>query len=259
MRRAILLLVSIGGLMAAEPTATDIAAELIAERARDLAQHGDAGFAHQLEELSAGVRANRISLGDAQQVLAVAQALAPAGPPPGMRPRPPGLSAEQAGAALDGRPQPVPPPAAPAPTTRPAPPAAAAPAPTVAAVPPPTVAPAPPLPGASAPPAPVGSVAVATPAAPVPPAGPEPVVIGKLLAVQPGSDGKPALLALATNPKIPVKEGQRLAVRRDHATLALARVTKTGPDLTIALLIPGTWSDETAQIHADDEVALVDP
>ena len=55
-----------------------------------------------------------------------------------------------------------------------------------------------------------------------------------------------------------MKEGQRIAVRRDHATVALARVTQVKPDLTIALLIPGSWSDDKAEIRIDDEVALLD-
>lgn len=208
-----------GVVLAAEPTATDLAADLITSRAVELGKRGDDAFAHQLQQLADGLRAKRISLVEAQQVLALVQSL-PSSGPRSPAPQSPAMTADQANAALDGHP-----------------------------MPPPLVAP--------APPPLVTSAAVPSSTAPPPPAGPPPVVIGKVLAIEPGADGKPALLALATDAKAMVKEGQRLAVRRDHATIAVARVTKVSPDLTIALLIPGTWHDDQAEIRVDDEVAVL--
>jgi len=206
-------------LSAAESGAADVAATMIATRAAELSRQGDVALARQLEEVAAGLRAKRFTVAEAQQLLAVAQSLPPVRPTPPLHA--PAMTADQASAALDGRLSP--------------PPAAAL-----------------------APPPPAPSAAVTVAAIPPPPAGPEPMVIGKVLAVEPGADGRPALLAVATDAKAGVKEGQRLAVRRDHATVALARVTQVKPDLTIALLIPGTWSDDKAEIRVDDEVALID-
>lgn len=95
--------------------------------------------------------------------------------------------------------------------------------------------------------------------APVPPplVGLPPVVIGQVLAIEPGADGKPALIALATDAKAGVSEGRRVAVRRGAVTIAVARVTSVTPDLTIALLIPGSWHDDQAEIRVDDQVVLL--
>ena len=210
--------------LAAEPTSTDIAADLIADRASDMTARGNAAVALRLEQLAAGVRAGRISLSDAQQVLMLAQSLPPAGAsspaprapaahPPSLPPS--SIAADQAHGALDGKPAtPMPPPIVP-------------------------------------------SAAVTSPPSPPPPVGPPPVVIGHILAIEPGADGKPALLALATDAKAGVKEGNRLAIRRGDMTLAVARVTSVKPDLTIALLIPGTWHDDTTEIRLDDAVTLL--
>lgn len=83
------------------------------------------------------------------------------------------------------------------------------------------------------------------------------MVIGHILAIEPGADGKPALVALATDAKAGVKEGNRVAIRRGDITLAVARVTSVKPDLTIALLIPGTWHDDATEIRLDDAVTLL--
>jgi hypothetical protein len=92
----------------------------------------------------------------------------------------------------------------------------------------------------------------------VPPATPRTTPIGKVLAVQPGSDGKSALIAVGAGPANGVREGQRLAIRRDHATIVLARVTQVKDELTVALLIPGTWQNDQVEVRVDDEAALID-
>lgn len=189
-----------GVLLAAEPSATELAADLISVRAGELSQRGEVVVAGHLQQLAAGVRAGRISLIEAQQVLAVAHSLPPAGSPP-----PSAMTIEQAGAALDGGP-----------------------------LPPPTVAPVPP-----------------------PSVSPPPQVIGQVLAIEPGTDGKPALLALATDASAGVQVGRRLAIRRGDMTIAVARVSAVKPDLTIALLIPGTWHDDQAEIRVNDAVVLL--
>jgi len=199
-------------LLTAEPSATDIAADLIADRARTAAASGDSVLAQRLEQLAAGVRAGRISLGDAHQVLALAPASAAAAVPRAPAPHPPSIAADRVHDALDGTP---------------------------------------------APPAIVPSAAVISPPAPPALVGPPPVVIGHVLAIEPGADGKPALFALATDATAGVKEGRRVALRRGDLTLAVARVTSVKPDLTIALLIPGSWHDDTTEIRLDDAVTLL--
>jgi hypothetical protein len=218
MLRFLILCAGLNGALAAESSATDLAADVIATRAEELTQRGDTAVARHLERLATELRANRISIPEAQQVLMLAQSLPPL--PPVLATQP-SMAAARAQDVLDGRP-----------------------------VPPPVIAPAPaPI---------VAPTAVITPLAPLAAARFEPTLIGKVLAIEPGSEGRPAVIAFATDPRAGIKEGQRVAVRRKHATIALARIGQVKPELTFALLILGTWSDGTGEIHVDDEIALVD-
>lgn len=226
--KPVLLLLSLVALGAAEPSATDITADLVADRAKQVMEAGDEVTAGHLQRLADGVRAKRITLAEAQEVLGVVQRLPSAAPAPVERPRPPSMSAAQATAALDGLAPPPPLPPEPAPAAPPAPPA------------------------------PVTSAAVPTPAAPPPPVGTPPRVIGRILAIEPGADGKPALVAWATQADAGIKAGDRVAVRRDDASLVLVRVSQVKPDLTIALIIPGTWASDQSEIRLDDAVAVID-
>jgi hypothetical protein len=116
-------------------------------------------------------------------------------------------------------------------------PVSPAPAAIVAASPAEIVAPAP---------APIASPAHATST------GPQ----GEVLAVQAGADGKPALIAISLGQVDGIREGQRCSVTRNGATVVLARVNSVKDDMSIALLIPGTWVAVDSEIAAGDGVQM---
>lgn len=190
--------------LAAEDTAVDLAGEIIRIRAGELRAGGRGVLAGQLEELAAAVRAGRVSLVEAQQVLAIAQALpeAPATEVPGE----PG--------AVESQPAPIAGPAAVIST----------------------------LDGASPAPA-VAPPAVASGSRRLP-----------ILAVQPGPDGRPSLIALGGDQAL--AEGQDLMLLRGGKPMAKARVSRVKPGLTIALVVPGTWTSEEASVGVDDEASV---
>lgn len=194
-------------LTAAEPTATDIAANLIRARAQTVAS-ADATLASALQHLADGVAQGRITLAEAREVLAIQAALPMSGgragqPTPTARAEPvapvppaPAVAADQVMSVLDG----------PAPTIEEAP--------------------------------------------PVQPSG-------EVLAIEAGTDGNPALVAVSIGALHGVREGQRLAITRGGATLVLARASQVRDDLTIALLIPTTWTGDDREIRVGDTAAVL--
>lgn len=183
-------------LAGAEPTAGEVAATIIRDRAAALAASDDR-LATTLRTLADGVASGRIALAEARDILAIQATLPPvsAGAPvsPSIPP-PPAVPADQVLSVLDG---------------------AAASAPDV-----------------------------------VQPAG-------DVLAIEPGADGNPALIAISIGALHGLREGQRLAISRDGATLVLARASQIRDDLTIALLIPGTWHGDDREIRIGDIATVV--
>jgi cell shape-determining protein MreC len=102
--------------------------------------------------------------------------------------------------------------------------------------------------------------AVPAPVAPSPdPAATTPPRIqARVLAVERGSDAKAALVAIDAGTKHGIKEGDRFAIQRQGATRVLARASQVKDDMTIALIIPGTWTNDQAEIAQDDVAVSVD-
>jgi len=82
---------------------------------------------------------------------------------------------------------------------------------------------------------------------------------GEVLAIEPGADGTPALIAVSIGQLHGVREGQRLAITRDGATIVLARANQVRDDMTIALLIPSTWHGDTKEIKVGDVATVIAP
>ncbi len=87
----------------------------------------------------------------------------------------------------------------------------------------------------------------------VPPVQPS----GEVLAIEAGTDGNPALVAVSIGALHGVREGQRLAITRGGATIVLARASQIRDDLTIALLIPTTWTGDDREIRVGDTAAVL--
>lgn len=237
------------------------AADLIRARAQQI-RPLDAETARRLDRLADDVRAGVVSLGDAEAVLRIAGALAPGGVPVS---RPPAaMSPQHAAALLDGMPPPARPGEAGAPD---------GPADGNGPEEGPTVAPTPRAPAANAaattpaaPPAPTPGSATTVPAAVPPAAAPHPDpaptapprVSARVLAVERGSDASTALLAIDAGSTQGIAEGDRFAIQRQGATRVLARASKVSEDMTIALIIPGTWTDGQAEIAEGDTAISVD-
>jgi hypothetical protein len=209
-------------MFAVEPHASDLAATLIQQRATAVSTAGDPALAETLQQLADGVQAGRITLADAQSVLAILGALPPAGGASGPR---------------VSRTSSVPPPPPPAPVAAAVPPSAAQPPPAEAAA----------IPGSN-----VTAVLDG-------PGTPKLGAKGEVLAIQIGSDGDPALVAISVGQLQGVREGQRFAIQRDHATVVMARANQVKDDMTIALLIPGTWHSTTKEIGVGDVAVVIDP
>ena len=242
LRTALLALTASVALAAEVAPAAAHAADLIQARAQHLRGVDDAG-ATRLLRLADDVRNGRVSLADAEAVLRIASALpaAPVAPARAAAPAPAPMSPQHATALLDGVAPPVPP--------APRPPVASAAATTPAAPLPPTANAATTVP--SAPPA-------SAPLNPDPAATPPPRIRSTVLAVERGSDAQAALVAIDAGAKEGVKEGDRFAIQRKGATRVLARASKVSEDMTIALIIPGTWTDGQAEIADGDEAVSVD-
>ena len=232
--------------------AAEHAADLMRARAQRL-RTADSESARVLDRLADDVRGGRVSLADAEAVLRIASALPVSAPPagahsPGRPPGPPApaMSPEHATALLDGTTPPDPRPSVP---PAPRPPSASAAATTPAALPATTPsAAATVLSAAPVPVAPTPNPALTAP----------PRVQARVLAIERGSDAKAALVAIDAGLKQGVKEGDRFAIQRQGATRVLARASKVSEDMTIALIIPGTWTDERAEIVQDDVAVSVD-
>lgn len=82
---------------------------------------------------------------------------------------------------------------------------------------------------------------------------------GEVLAIEPGADGNPALIAVSIGQLHGVREGQRIAITRDGATIVLARANQVRDDMTIALLIPSTWHGDTKEIKVGDVAIVIAP
>lgn len=80
---------------------------------------------------------------------------------------------------------------------------------------------------------------------------------GEVLAIEAGADGNPALVAVSIGALHGIREGQRLAITRAGATLVLARASQVRDDLTIALLIPTTWTGDDREIRVGDTAAVL--
>ena len=232
--------------------AAEHAADLMRARAQRL-RTADSESARVLDRLADDVRSGRVSLADAEAVLRIASALPVSAPPagahsPGRPPGPPApaMSPEHATALLDGTTPPDPRPSVP---PAPRPPSASAAATTPVA--PPATTPSAAATVLSAAPVPVAPTP--NPALTAPPR-----VQARVLAIERGSDAKAALVAIDAGLKQGVKEGDRFAIQRQGATRVLARASKVSEDMTIALIIPGTWTDERAEIAQDDTAVSVD-
>ena len=252
LRPFLLVLIAVAAFAADASHAAEHAADLMRACAQRL-RPGDSESARVLDRLADDVRSGRVSLADAEAVLRIASALPAGAPPagthgPGRPPGPPApaMSPEHATARLDGTTPPEPRPSVP---PAPRPPSASA-AATTPVAPPATT------PSAAAT---VPSAAPQTvPPTPNPAPTAPPRIQARVLAVERGSDAKAALVAIDAGLKQGVKEGDRFAIQRQGATRVLARASKVSEDMTIALIIPGTWTDERAEIDQDDVAVSVD-
>ncbi len=80
---------------------------------------------------------------------------------------------------------------------------------------------------------------------------------GEVLAIEPGSDGRSALLAISIGQLQGITEGVRFAIQRDNATLVLARANSVKDEMTIALIIPGTWSSDKIELKVGDTAMAI--
>ncbi len=85
-----------------------------------------------------------------------------------------------------------------------------------------------------------------------------PRISSSVLAVERGSDAKAALVAIDAGAKAGVKEGDRFAIQRQGATRVLARANKVTEDMTIAVIIPGTWTNDQSEVAEGDTAISVD-
>jgi hypothetical protein len=225
----LLLVLPLFAAAAEDQAARTHAADLIHLRAERIAG-SDPTLARHYARLAEDVRAGRVSVEQADGLLRLGGTLPP--PSAAVGAAPPAMTPERATALLDGVAAPLapPPPVPSAAVTTPA---------------------APPVIASAAPPAPVPAQPAAAPTAP-------PRISARVLAIEPGADAKAGLVAIDAGSAQGVAEGDRFAIQREGATRVLARASKVSVDMTIALIIPGTWTDERAEIAEGDAAISVD-
>jgi hypothetical protein len=221
------------GAQGAPPSAQDasaIAAQIIHQRALDLAGSGQTGLATELENLATGLTAGRISLADAALVMAIASSGQRASVP--LTPEAT-AAAHSAESLLDGDA---------GAGIRPAPTTAASGSASVAAG------------GGAAASAP-GTPALALPTSP-PPADPK-LIAGKIYAVDDGAEGKVVTAAIGVGTNSGVLVGSHFVIKRDTLTIARATVYKLSPTLSYASIDQNSLVDPRNDVREGDRAELL--
>ncbi len=226
--------------------AASIAADIIKQRALELAGAGDTTTASRLEDLAHGLLQGRISLGDAALVMQIAGAAHPAQSPAASPLTPEATAATHsaeslldgdapsAGHAAPGAAQPPGGAAAAAPNPSPADAAAAGTAPGTA--------------NANAKPADAPPLAL-----PSMPPKPDPVISGKVYAVDDGVEGKVVSAAIGVGSSTAgVAVGSHFIIKRGQLTIAKATVFKLSPTLSYAAIDQGSLVDPRNDVKEGD-------